>query len=263
MNCKEFEEISGAYALDSVTPEEREAAQAHLAQCPTCTFLLKELRSAVALLALAAPPLEPPESLKARIMSAIQQEKVDITTTAAQSTPQVQTVQRTRRPRLVTQLLAAAALLLLVLFGGMSAWNISLQHQLAGTQQQLANTQQQLAKVMSREASVTIYTVKGNQSVQGATGELFYFPQRHITVLVMRGLPQLQGAHVYQGWLLRGGQPTSIGLLTVQNGVASVTFPGDITGYDAAAVSMEPGPNASKAAPAGPVIAVGKLQSTQ
>ena len=139
MNCKEFEEISGAYALDAVTPEEQEAAQAHLAQCPTCTFLLKELRSAVALLALAAPPVDPPESLKARIMSAIQQEKADITTTAAQSTPQVQTVQHTRRPRLVTQLLAAAALLLLVLFGGMSAWNISLKHQLAGTQQQLAN----------------------------------------------------------------------------------------------------------------------------
>src|SRR6266705_5274374 len=52
MNCKEFEEISGAYALDAVTSEEREAAQTHLAQCPTCTFLLRELRSAVALLPL-------------------------------------------------------------------------------------------------------------------------------------------------------------------------------------------------------------------
>lgn len=258
MTCEEFEEIAGAYALDAVTPEERTAAQTHLAQCPTCTFLLKELRSAVALLPLAAPPVDPPASLEARIMSAIRQDSADI---AAQSTQRVQTVRPARRPRLVTQLLAAAALLLLVLFGGMSAWNISLQHQLTSTQQQLASTQQQLAKLMSREASVTIYSLKGNQSVQGATGELFYFPQRHITVLVMRGLPQLQGAHVYQGWLLRGGQPISIGLLTVQNGVASVTFPGDITGYDTAAVSMEPGPKASKAAPAGPVIAVGKLKS--
>lgn len=30
MTCEEFEELSGAYALEAVTPAEREAAQAHL-----------------------------------------------------------------------------------------------------------------------------------------------------------------------------------------------------------------------------------------
>ena len=42
MNCEEFEELSGAYALDAVTPAELEAAQAHLAGCAACTRRLQE-----------------------------------------------------------------------------------------------------------------------------------------------------------------------------------------------------------------------------
>src|SRR5256885_8939930 len=52
-----------------------------------------------------------------------------------------------------------------------------------------------------------------------------------LTVLIMQGLPKLQGTHVYQGWLIQNNTPVSIGLLSVQNGVASVDFPGDITNY--------------------------------
>jgi anti-sigma factor RsiW len=47
MTCEEFEELSGAYALEAVTPAEREAAQAHLAGCAACTHRLQELRAVV------------------------------------------------------------------------------------------------------------------------------------------------------------------------------------------------------------------------
>src|SRR6266478_457343 len=77
---------------------------------------------------------------------------------------------------------------------------------------------------------------------------------------VVPRLPKMQGTHVYQGWLIQNNTPVSIGLLSVQNGIASVDFPGDITNYQAVAVSMEHGPNASKNAPAGPVVALGQLK---
>jgi len=71
MTCQEFEELSGAYALDAVTSEEHEAARAHLALCASCTRQYQELRSVVALLALCVPPVDPPGSLKKRILMAI------------------------------------------------------------------------------------------------------------------------------------------------------------------------------------------------
>ena len=42
--------------------------------------------------------------------------------------------------------------------------------------------------------------------------------------------------------------------------IASLTISGNVTGFDLAAVSLEPGPRASASAPAGPVIVTGGLQ---
>ena len=258
MICGDFEELSGAYVLDALTPEERQEAEAHLAECPRCTRLAKELRAVVALLPLVIPQVDPPASLKERLLSAIRQESLDITSQPTQRVRSVQGGQNVRRKRqqsLVTRLLAVAAVLLFLLLGGVTGWDFSLQQQLASDyayQQQLINT---IAHIRA-----TTYMIHGLASDQGATGELLYYRQQNITVLIMHGLPQTQGAHVYQGWLLRGKQPTSIGLLNVNNGSASLAFPGNITGYDVAAVSLEPGPTASKNAPKGQVVALGMLE---
>ena len=109
------------------------------------------------------------------------------------------------------------------------------------------------------------YTVKGTNPAQGATGLLYYYPQQNVTVLVMYGLPQPQGVHVYQGWLLHTNgksitSVTSIGLLNIKDGTASVSFSGNVSGYDAAAVSIEPGPIATPKAPKGSVVALGSLK---
>src|SRR5438034_1123775 len=69
MTCEEFEELSGAYALDAVTPAERLAAEAHLATCARCTRLFQETRGVVSLLPLSVPQIPPPPSLQGRILS--------------------------------------------------------------------------------------------------------------------------------------------------------------------------------------------------
>jgi hypothetical protein len=129
----------------------------------------------------------------------------------------------------------------------MTAWNVSLQQQNSSLQQQNTTLQHQLALA---------YGLHGN----GVTGKLIYLPEQNITLLVINGLPELHGTQVYEGWLIHGKQPTSIGLLSMQNGVASVIYPGTIAGYQIAAVSREPGPTASKNVPAGPVVAAGALK---
>jgi anti-sigma-K factor RskA len=250
MNCKEFEELSGAFALDAVTPQERQEAEAHLAECPRCTKLYHELRAVVDLLPLSVPQVNPSVSLEERLFTAIREEGRPGADRSGTSAGQDrQRVLAGRRPdrwqRLAMPLVVAAAVLFFVLSGVLSAWNISLQHQLAAVQQ----------------FAPQIVAVQGSGAAQGASGELVYYPQQGITVLIVHNLPQLQGSHVYQGWLLRGKQPTSIGLLNVQDGTASITFQGNASaqGYDATAVSVEPGPTATQGAPKGQIVAVGVI----
>lgn len=74
MTCQEFEELSAAYALGAVTPEEQQAARAHLATCAKCTRLAGQLRSIVDLLPLSVTQVTPPAALRDRVLAAVQQE---------------------------------------------------------------------------------------------------------------------------------------------------------------------------------------------
>jgi anti-sigma-K factor RskA len=250
MNCKEFEDLSGAYVLDAVTPAERLAAEEHLATCAGCRKLVHELSNVADLLPLAAPQINPPEQLKQRVMSAIAQEN----TRAPQP---VNLAPRRRNPQWNMRLLAVAAVLAVILLGGLAAWNISLQGQ-------VATLRSQVATVTSANTSVS-YTLKGTQYAASASGAVVYIPQQHLTILTISGLPQLQGAHVYQGWLLQltNGKTTgviSLGLLNFENNVATLSYVGNLKGYNAAAISLEPGPQATPNAPKGHVYALGLLQ---
>ena len=257
MTCEQFEELSGAYVLDAVTPAERQEAEAHLVQCMKCTQLVQELRSAVAFLPLSVPQVNPPPSLERRVITAIH-EDAGLTAMPTQRSRIVQSPRSARRQRWLPRVLVAAAVLMFCLLGGLGALNLSLSHQVTSLQQQLAHaTNQQHA------TAATSYKVQGLASAQGATGELLYFPAQNVTVLEMYGLPQLSGNQVYQGWLLqtKSNQPASvisIGLLNNQTGTASLAFPGNVTGYNVTAVSIEHGPKASRS-PSKLVIAEGML----
>ena len=286
MTCKEFEELSGAFVLGAVTAEEREAAKLHIVQCVACARLYQELRSVVALLPLSVPEVDPPATLEARVLTAIRRE-AEVTAQTTQAIPAVNLQhnrnQRVRKkPSWTTRLLAVAAVLLLTLLGGMSLLTYSFEHQaaisgqqaitigqqLANAELQLTNTRLQLTNTEQQLASVSphqLATITGTSVLKRATGDLLYLPQQNITLLVMHGLPQLAGTHVYQGWLLviQGKQITSIksvGLLTMQGDTATVSFPGNVTTYNTAAISREPGPAPSLKAPAGPVVALGPLK---
>lgn len=248
MNCQEFEELSGAYVLGAITPEERELAEEHIAECPHCAQVVRELQLSVNALSLSVPMVEPSAALKERILASIQPE---VTTIAKpvhnlgqkRSIPQ----RRSRWQRWSTQVLAVAALILLVLLSGMAAWNIALQQQVSS---------------LTMNISPVNYPIRSTNTSTGATGSLKCFSEQHLCILTMRGLPALEGTKVYQGWLLQGKQPTSIGLLNVRDGVASVDFQGNVRDYNAAAVSVEPGPVASKDTPKGQIVAIGNVKKS-
>jgi anti-sigma-K factor RskA len=258
MTCEEFEELSGAYVLDAVTPEERQQAREHLAGCAKCTRRLQEMRAVVDLLPLSVPQVNPPPSAKERLLAAIRQEQGVIPTERGRQNRSNRGAGGGGWSRRLAGIVAAAVLIL-ALLAGMTAWNVSLHSTITSLQQQNGSLRQEV-NGLRPQVALSYTLASKTSSARNATGKLIYLPKQHLTVLIMQGLPELQGNQVYQGWLIENNTPVSIGLLSVQNGIASVDFPGDIRSYQTAAVSMERGPNASKNAPAGPIVAAGQLQ---
>lgn len=243
MDCQQFEELAGAYVLGATSELERHAAQAHLTTCASCQHIVRELQTVTDLLPLAVPAVEPSPDLKKRVMALVE---IDAREQTAQ-----RATQRLQLPRWwhYTQMRIAAAclLLLLILVGSLTAWNVSLQQELRGIS----------------AGQYFHYQIQSTTPNPAISGEALYFPQLHTTILTIQGLPLLPGTEVYQGWLIKNNHPASMGLLNIQNGTGTLDFPGDIRTFDAIAVSREPGPQASQGHPHGQIIALGTLQNKQ
>lgn len=243
MNCQEIEDISGAYALGAVTPQEALHIEAHLSRCAQCQSTVRELEAVAHTLPLSLPPKEPAPAVKKRLLSQI----VALEAQALRpSLPPQGRPPRRQRPSfsLRTGLVAAAAVFVCVFLAVMAIWNVSLR--------------EQLAAVSAQSLSYPLHSTTGTPAV---TGRVVYFPQEHVTAIIINGLPSLPGSEVYQGWLIRGKQPTSIGLLNMRDGTASLSFEGDLQGYDTVAISVEQGPRATPGAPKGKIVASGVLHS--
>lgn len=61
-------ELAAGAALDDLDPLERPALEAHLATCARCRMLLADLEDVLGDLALVAPPMRPPASLRRGVM---------------------------------------------------------------------------------------------------------------------------------------------------------------------------------------------------
>jgi hypothetical protein len=233
MTCEEFNEISGALVLRSATAEEQTAGYLHLQSCEHCTQIWQELRTIVDLLPLAVPQVSPSAEAREHLFAQVRRE-------AGVVAPQ----RPARRRSLQRSWLIAAIALLLCLCVGLSGWNIMLQREASELQ----------------ERTMQIFPLQGVKNMAGATGKLVYMPYQDLTVIVLYGLPDLQGSEVYQGWLMQQNKPTSMGLFFLQNGEASLTYKGTIASFDWAAVSLEPGPTPSPEGPSGPLVAMGSLR---
>ena len=102
-----FEQLCSNSIDGTLTDDERQELEAHLAECPSCAALLDDLREMQSLFA--AEPQAVPDDLHQHIMDAVEQE---------QKLKIVQPVKPARRLPVFTMIAAAAVVVVVVLGGG-------------------------------------------------------------------------------------------------------------------------------------------------
>ena len=122
MNCDEVRDLSGAYALGSVSPEEKNQIEDHFAGCDLHPEI-SGLVATVAGLASAAPEMDPPAALGGRISAAIRAEP-GAATTATPHDPRIARPIWTHAARLASWPVAAT---LAVGIGALIVWNVNMQ----------------------------------------------------------------------------------------------------------------------------------------
>jgi anti-sigma-K factor RskA len=189
--------LSGAYALDALSPEDAARFKNHLDACSACRQEVRELRAAAARLG-AAAAAAPPEHLKARVMAAAQRE--------AQLAPKARDggAERQRRtPAWFPRLLLAAAAAVLVVAGGIGYIQM----------QDSSTTEGDPAAAVVRVFDAPDAHRATVQTSNGGTVSVATSRSLDQMALNTDGLPELEAGKVYQLWAITDGVADSAGLL--------------------------------------------------
>jgi anti-sigma-K factor RskA len=209
---RELQNLIPAHALDALDADDALLLDGHLETCEECRRELDELRETTALLAFASKPLEPPASLRASILDA-----VDDGSTAPAQAPRARLA--FLRGAFAGALVAAAVALVIgiVLHGQLSDAR-SARDALA------ANLLRSGSQVQPLEGSVRGAVVRN-----GATGKLVLFD-----------LPAPKSGHTYEAWLI-GSDKTPVPAGLFKGGKAVVVgLAGDAAKAKQVAITVEP-----------------------
>lgn len=218
-----------AYAAGALEADERARVERALAADESLARELSECEEALALLAYAVEPEEPPPALRASILS---QARARAGGRPARTFPR----------SLAWAAGLAAAIVALVCLG---VWNAGLRRELERLRGgDLGSDLASAARMVELDGS----------GVPGASARVFVDPGGERGRLALRGLPPLPSARIYQLWFKRqGGQPESGGVFRVDpsgSALVEVNVPVPLDQLVACAVTEEEAPGRSS--PTGP-----------
>lgn len=194
--------LTGAYALNALSDDERAAFENHLTQCEACRSEVAELRETAARLGSAVAAPAPPQ-LKATVL-----EQVGRTRQLHPEGGQVRPLRRRPWSPRLTALAAAAAVITAVLLG---AQVINLSRDLEQANQrlsQLTASQAAVIDVLTAPDARVVTSSRGEIAaavvISRKTGKLAFVPQR---------MPAPGPGRTYQLWLITPHGAHSAGLL--------------------------------------------------
>jgi anti-sigma factor RsiW len=266
LRCSDVLELSGAFVLGALTPEESAAVREHLAACPEAHAEVAELGSVVPALFETIEQVQPPAGLKDRILAAAAAEQ------RATGVPQAAAPQRAvdtqaaadtdrdikpfpaadrqrrgwdigalfRRP--IWAGIAAAAVAVAIALGALS---LQLRSEIDGLTAYKNGVVEVLEEAARPGAELAVLTAP--EGAAGPTG-LAAVGADGSVAMVMRDLAPTTGSQVYEAWLIGAeGTPIPIGSFTVDAGrSASFTTAHPTLGSGVTvALSLEPAAGAT------------------
>lgn len=258
--------LSGAYALNALSDEERLAFEARMAGSDDIRTEVAELNETALLLGRAVEPVQPSASLRSSIMDLLdstpQLPKLEAqdpapsvsTTTSRPAAPETTgellepiPLARQRWFMRPAVLLAGAAAAVGLFFGGGAAFN-ALQPEGPGTSQAIgADASQILA------ASDVRHTASDIKS--GGTATLYWSNDLKRSVVVLDGASALPSTKTYQLWYIKGSNIKSAGTIDASSNTATQVLQGDLVKGDLVGITVEPA-GGSKQPTTTPVVAL-------
>jgi len=226
----EVEALLGAYALDAVDPDEREAVEAHLEVCPRCRAELAEHLETASFLAHGGAPA--PDGLWPRIASSLEETppalRLGVVDGGADGSPgrRAPTQRRPRSRSVVWAAVAAAALVLVAV----------LAVQVVRQGNQIDDLHSEMAATGMSHAAMEALADPASKKVdlRSPSGQSL-----HATAVISPGgtgylvpsqLPRLAADRTYQLWAIMPGHVISLGLLGAAPDVVAFPGNGPITG---------------------------------
>lgn len=240
MTCDEFLDLAAAVALDASNDAEQARVDVHTEACPDCGRRLQEFRDVAATLGSRVVQVEPPTSLRNRVMKAVR-------STEQERTHPRPLQQRWRRPRFSPAWLVAAASF--VISVGAITWVALLQGQIAALQSDALIARERAARY-DHVVEVLASDKLASRPLQPATqnipsrGMVYMDPLSGTGMLMCHNMPPITPGHAYQVWFIRGNERVSAGLLWPDpsgNGYALIQVPTDLQSFDSIDLTDEPG----------------------
>lgn len=217
-------ELIPAYALDSLDPEERLIADAHLRVCEFCKAEFLAFSEVVGELAYSVHPVEPRSSLKKQIMDQLPSRHVNDRTSVGESLWQrIFNLFKNSAP------VWSIASLLLIIFLGAS--NLVLRSEVNDL-------------IAEHEAAkLPVVNLFGTEVKPDAVGVIVVSEDGAHGTLIVDGLPILDESRQYQLWLIEDGTRVSGGVFSVSDegyGSLWVDSPDVLSSYSAFGITIEP-----------------------
>lgn len=255
----QFAEDIDLYALGVLEGEEKEALEGHLRACDDCQRKLEDARGLVAMISVAAPPLEPPAGGRERLL-----ERVRARRKLAQE-PAAERPSFWRWPNL------GWAFALAVVLAG--AWLVAIDNRRLSREEAALRTAlaQQMLKLDRAQAALDILRGPETQRIRLVSGETkpvpegkVFYHSRHGLLFFASHLRPLKPDKTYQLWLIpTEGKPMTCGTFqTDERWEGSVLLPPmppmpPRVAAKAFAVTVEPA--GGMPWPTGPKVLVGGL----
>jgi anti-sigma-K factor RskA len=207
--------LSGAYAVNALSPEEADEFRKHLDACTACREEVRELQEAAALMG-ASEAMVPPAHLKTQVMHAADR--------MPQLPPKVHRLGTTNALRRTPRLLLAAAAVVMIVAAGFGIW------QTQGPDEVVAAPVSQVFQAPDAHKATM-------QTSSGGTISVATSPALGKMAVDTRDLPDLRAGQIYQLWAVADGTPESAGVLDDPDAGAAMDMPAEGI---AVAITIEP-----------------------